>query len=456
MTTVLQLTDEYVSVHDLRPASASTYHSSTRAFIRKFGNCLAEMVTHRDVLAWRKQELDRGLSKRSWNTYSSHLRTIFKYGIEEEVVTLAKNPFNKTSVIPPRRKKKTVVEDAIEQARSRLRLLKEEEEQTCKRSSITPAWFWLIVYETFYYTGIRLNALLNVRMGDIDLKHRLIRVRAETEKTHREFMIPIPDGLLPHLQTLMKAAKTQCFSKADQLFNVNRFSTHYRGTVMNVDQVEAMYKKLTTATGARMTPHRFRHTIATDLMKQPDRNIHVTKTLLNHSNLATTMEYIEPDYEMMRLVMNERFLPPGFEYYMSRHETKEQHRVPRLRQMRSGALPLLKIDRTLPPDERGWQVIPEAGPAHRALALPSSNSTGLPMKSPMQALLHPKRTMAADIEEPLSTDEIAFVGKFLDWLRHRGADADAQLLLDSRSSLSEQLKATRGSFEGIAWVNRPS
>jgi integrase len=120
-----------------------------------------------------------------------------------------------------------VIEDAIEQARSRLRLLKEEEEQTCKRSSITPAWFWLIVYETFYYTGIRLNALLNVRMGDIDLKHRLIRVRAETEKTHREFMIPIPDGLQPHQQTLIKAAKTQSFSKADQLFNVNRFSTYY-------------------------------------------------------------------------------------------------------------------------------------------------------------------------------------------------------------------------------------
>lgn len=55
-----------------------------------------------------------------------------------------------------------------------------------------------------------------------------------------------------------------------------------------------------------MTPHRFRHTLASDLMRQPERNIHITKLLLNHSNIATTMEYIEPDYDVMRTVMNER------------------------------------------------------------------------------------------------------------------------------------------------------
>lgn len=75
---------------------------------------------------------------------------------------------------------------------------------------------------------------------------------------------------------------------------------------MNADQVEAMYKKLTDITGTRMTPHRFRHTLASDLMKQPERNIHIAKALLNHSNIATTMEYIETDYEVIRDVLNER------------------------------------------------------------------------------------------------------------------------------------------------------
>ena len=80
---------------------------------------------------------------------------------------------------------------------------------------------------------------------------------------------------------------------------------------MNSDQVEAMYKKLIAKLGVRMTPHRFRHTLASDLMKQPERNIHLTKSLLNHSNIATTMGYIEADYDHMREVLHERSLLQG-------------------------------------------------------------------------------------------------------------------------------------------------
>lgn len=80
---------------------------------------------------------------------------------------------------------------------------------------------------------------------------------------------------------------------------------------MNIDQVESMYRKLTDKVRVRMTPHRFRHTLATDLMKQPERNIHLTKSLLNHSNLATTMNYIEADYDHMRAVLHERSLAQG-------------------------------------------------------------------------------------------------------------------------------------------------
>ncbi|EWH23898.1 site-specific integrase, partial [Pseudomonas aeruginosa] len=57
--------------------------------------------------------------------------------------------------------------------------------------------------------------------------------------------------------------------------------------------------------------HRFRHTLATDLMKAPERNIHLTKCLLNHSNIQTTMSYIEADYDHMRAVLHARSLAQG-------------------------------------------------------------------------------------------------------------------------------------------------
>lgn len=221
------------------------------------------------------------------------------------------NPFKKTTVIAPKRRSKIIAGEAIHRARRWLQSLVGAEKATDTRSRITPAWFWLATFEIFYYTGIRLNALLCMQLQDIDWDQQLILVRGETEKTHREFRIPIMDGLAPHLRRLLDEAEKAGFAPEDQLFNVNRFSRHYKRREMNSDQVEAMYKKLMEKLGVRMTPHRFRHTLATDLMKQPERNIHLTKNLLNHSNIATTMSYIETDYNHMRDVLHERSLQQG-------------------------------------------------------------------------------------------------------------------------------------------------
>jgi integrase len=312
MTTPLKLTEEYIFAHDLRDASAKIYRASTKALLKYFRTTPIEEIDHRAVLSWRKKILENGLSKRSWNTYSNHLRTVWGYAIEHGLLTHTTiNPFRKTSVIPPKRASKTINGEAIQRARNWLTSLVGQERCTQERCQVTPAWFWLAVFEMFYYTGIRLNALLCLRLKDIDWDNQMILVRGETEKTHREFFLPIMEGLAPHLCRILGEAEKIGFSPEDQLFNVNRFSRHYYSKDMNIDQVESMYRKLTDKVGVRMTPHRFRHTLATDLMKQPERNIHLTKSLLNHSNIATTMNYIEVDYDHMHAVLHERSLAQG-------------------------------------------------------------------------------------------------------------------------------------------------
>ncbi|AYL27783.1 site-specific integrase [Pseudomonas aeruginosa] len=308
-----QLTEEYIFAHDLREASAKIYRAATKALLKHFGpTATVQDVDHRAVLGWRRKVLEQGLSKRSWNTYSNHLRTIWGYAIEHELVTHSQvNPFRKTTVIPPRRASKTVAAEAILRARSWLSMQVGAERCTGDRARITPTWFWLCTFEVFYYTGIRLNALLCIRKRDIDWDNQLILIRGETEKTHKEFVVPITEGLVPHLSRLLQEAEKAGFADDDQLFNVNRFSPHYKSKTMNSDQVEAMYRKLTEKVGVRMTPHRFRHTLATDLMKAPERNIHLTKCLLNHSNIQTTMSYIEADYDHMRAVLHARSLAQG-------------------------------------------------------------------------------------------------------------------------------------------------
>jgi integrase len=329
MSSAMDLTHDYIFTHDLRDSTAKIYLAATRALLRHFGEASPlESIDHRSVLGWRRGELERGLAKQSWNTYSNHLRTVWGYAIEHGTLNhTSTNPFRKTAVIPPKRPSKTIARDGIKRARSWLRSMMAEERCTKKRCTVTPAWFWLGVFEMFYYTGIRLNALLTLRYRDVDWVNKIITVQADTEKTHREFSIPIMPGLEPHILRLLDAARDVGFAPEDQLFNVNRFSMHYRSAVMNIDQIEGMYRKLTREIGIRMTPHRFRHTLATDLMRQPERNIHLTKSLLNHSNIATTLSYIEVDYDHMRTVLHERSLSQGAITFERRVDEQVPHCV---------------------------------------------------------------------------------------------------------------------------------
>ncbi|MDO2285913.1 hypothetical protein Q2443_25820, partial [Escherichia coli] len=59
-----------------------------------FGSTVTvQEITHRSVLEWRRKVLEQGLSKRSWNTYSSHLRTVWGYAIEYELLTQPNQSF---------------------------------------------------------------------------------------------------------------------------------------------------------------------------------------------------------------------------------------------------------------------------------------------------------------------------------------------------------------------------
>ena len=66
---------------------------------------------------------------------------------------------------------------------------------------------------------LRLNALLCLRLADVDLHKRTLLIRGDTEKTHREFMVPATATLYAHLQQLVNRAVAAGFQAEDQLFN---------------------------------------------------------------------------------------------------------------------------------------------------------------------------------------------------------------------------------------------
>lgn len=310
------LLEEYFFSRVLRKETEKTY----RKIISKLEDTLdvfnqrgyesdIQQLDRHILLEWRRQELNKGLSPTSWNTYIRHLKAVFNYGIDQGLLTYDKNPFAELTITVPKKKKKTLDDLVIVQTRHLLNQLQAQEEKGEYIGKALPVWFWRVVFETFYYSGIRRNQLVHLQVKDIDLKTQQISIRVEGSKTWREYPIPICNNLLPWLKLILLKAKQLDFKREDQLFNVNRYSPRKRynsAKELSLDRLSNVFEYISKTVGARITPHRFRHTLGTELMKTPERDLHLVKSLMGHTNIRTTLEYVEADMASMKSILENR------------------------------------------------------------------------------------------------------------------------------------------------------
>ncbi|WP_110641161.1 site-specific integrase [Salinicola sp. CPA57] len=311
----MDLLSRYCADTHLQPKLVDSYAAAVRAGRRYFGkDTFPSMISRESVCAWRKRVLrskenPKGIVEVSWNNYVRHLAALYNFGIKHQLIAVDENPFNKLRVREPRKPKKTLKPLTLRYVREVMDVCRRFEVAQDDPSKLHPAWFWEVVIETFYFTGIRLNQLLHIKPRDVDLKRMIIVTSFEGSKTYSESVVPIADGLYPYIAKLLLAAHREGFKREDQLFNVNRFSRRHRRTEMDINQIEHFFKKLSSFCGARVTPHRFRHTLGTELMEDPDRNIRITQMILDHSSMRTTMEYVHPSVDSMRKALNQRRVP---------------------------------------------------------------------------------------------------------------------------------------------------
>lgn len=90
----------------------------------------------------------------------------------------------------------------------------------------------------------------------------------EVSKNFDEHYVPIHSKLAKYLRILLLNAKKRGIQQNEQLFNVNKFSQRHMRRTMDMSQLSRFYTALSHKLGVHVSPHRFRHTIATDLMRQ--------------------------------------------------------------------------------------------------------------------------------------------------------------------------------------------
>lgn len=144
------------------------------------------------------------------------------------------------------------------------------------------------ILEVFYSTGIRLEELCRLTVFDADLQGGLLRVNKG--KGQKDRVVPMGRHAVKVLREYIAKARprlTKKNRKIRRLF-VNRY-----GNPVSSQVVSLMIRTHARQAGIRkkVTAHCFRHTFATDLVRN-GADITAVQRMLGHADLKTTEQYI--------------------------------------------------------------------------------------------------------------------------------------------------------------------
>lgn len=289
--TVSQLAEEYVLYKIFNDKTAKNYIGIASLFEK---NCKIDSIHEIDVITlskWKRKIL-KSKTNNTFNTYLRHLRVLFKYAVEESYIE--SNPFAKISFAPShKRLLKTVDVKIIKKAVSLL---------DC--DVLQPGWFWKTVVIFLASTGIRRKQLISIKWRDIDFENKELLLSVEGSKNYREWKIPLNDHLIQDLLLLRDCAeKIHIVKESDQVFNVCRFSSKYKGREMSNEQLGGFFRRLSGKVGVNISPHRLRHTLGTQLAKKENANLFIIQDIFGHSDIRTTKLYVHTDTDDMRKML---------------------------------------------------------------------------------------------------------------------------------------------------------
>lgn len=147
-----------------------------------------------------------------------------------------------------------------------------------------------------FSTGLRISAILNIDVDDVDLENCQIRV---TEKGDYDNYVIFGENLKKQLKIWLKE-REECFGGYD----TKALFVSSQGLRMIDDTVSYMLKKYSKGvTDKHVTPHVMRHSCATNLYEATG-DIYLCAKQLNHKQVSTTQRYAELSHKKRKKAAN--------------------------------------------------------------------------------------------------------------------------------------------------------
>lgn len=224
-------------------------------------------ITKETVRLYFLKQKNNNISNRTLGRYYSSLNSFFLYSIEHEYIGV--NPLK--FIDYPKYTKKIpeyIYDYQLE------KLLNEKTSENVEIELRNK-----LIIHLLLDTGVRVSELVNIKVHDIDVEERIIKVFGKGSKERFVFFTSKTKELLINY-----------FIKRKEKAITDNLLINYKGEKLTERSVQKIIKLVGEKIGLDIHPHLLRHTFATDLLNK-GADIRMIQELLGHENLDTTQIY---------------------------------------------------------------------------------------------------------------------------------------------------------------------
>jgi site-specific recombinase XerD len=289
-----------LATRDLSPHTIRAYDSDVAAFGKHLGmRALVSQIDHECLLAFVEELRAAGLSATSIRRRVSGLRGFCKWLLAARLLDC--EPWSGMTLSAGRQRNLPRIVPAHELDRLFASLRRAagvgdvsypDKILTRPHESTT-----LLAVALLVATGVRVNELVSVKCGDIDLSSRSFRIMGKGRRERHVFLTN--DWITSLTRAYLEARSELGLGQTQLLFN----SCHEPLTT------QAMRSRLAKAAfdaglSVRVTPHMLRHTAATQLI-EAGVDIRYIQRLLGHASLTTTEIYTHVSDQALRRIVSD-------------------------------------------------------------------------------------------------------------------------------------------------------
>lgn len=229
-------------------------------------------VNYSQIRSWIVNLVESGITNRTINRKISSLNSYYKFLLKIEKIKV--NPLVKHKAL------KTAKKVQIPFSEAEINTVLDQLDFDTSFEGIRNK----LMIELFYSTGIRRIELVEIKLSDINLINKTLKVLG---KRNKERIIPLLNSVLKTIENYkQKRNELEVIQDSDYLFLTKKGVKIYETLVYRVinDYFSVASNKV------KKSPHILRHTFATHLLNQ-GADLNAVKELLGHSSLAATQIY---------------------------------------------------------------------------------------------------------------------------------------------------------------------